>query len=123
MVTALVLVSDLMMRMMAIVILWIIVIIVSPGFCLQPSMPLEGPGGFLAVWSDDSVPSPSAAIDDAMVMLSFLSDDSVPSSRATFDLSALEDLRVAPLVTAAAMLLVDLPALWRTGLAPAGGVG
>ena len=84
---------------------------------------MEGSGGLPVVWSDDYVPSSSAACDAAMVMLSFSSDDYVPSSRSTFDLSALKDLNVAPLVTAAVMLLVALSALWRIGLAIAGGVG
>ena len=69
------------------------------------------------------MPSSSVAFDAAIVMLSYLSDDSVSSSRAAFDLNALEDLRVAPLVTAAAMLMVALSALWWTGLATAGRVG
>ena len=34
-------------------------------------MSFEGSGGLPAFWSDDSVPSSSAAFDAAMVMLSF----------------------------------------------------
>ena len=85
-------------------------------------MSFDGSGGLPAFWSDDFVPSSSAAFDTAMVMLLFWSDDSVPSSRPAFDLSVIEDIRVAPPVTAATMPLAALYALWRTGLATASGV-
>ena len=41
-------VPDLMMLMIAIVILWIVVNIVIPGFGLKPRMPFEGSGGLPA---------------------------------------------------------------------------
>ena len=94
-VTSLFSVPDLMMMMMmmmAIGILWIVVIVVVPKFCLQPWMPFEGSGGLPEFWD-------------------------------AFDLSALEDLEVAPPVMAAAMLLVALSDLWWTYLATAGRVG
>ena len=86
-------------------------------------MTFEVLGGLPEFWSDNSMPSSSAAFNVVMVLFSFWSDNCVLSSRVAFDLGALEDLRVALPVTAAAMLLVALSTLSRTSLATAGVVG